>query len=125
MANPSFFAPSVVPTLGYPVTENLARNNHALWRAQVLSALRGAQAEKYINSATPVPPQKVPKAADQPDDIVPNPYYDAWVAKDQQVLNYLLSSMSREILSHVTMLTLLHPSGRRLKRCSPPNLEPG
>jgi hypothetical protein len=105
MANSSVFGPSAVPSLGYPVTEKLAKNNHAIWCAQVLSALRGAQAEKFVNSAMPVPPEKVPKAADKPDELVPNPDYDALVAKGQQVLNYLLSSMSREILSHVATLT--------------------
>lgn len=32
---------------------------------------------------------------------MPNHDYEAWVAKDQQVLNYLLSSLTRDILSQV------------------------
>ena len=31
----------------------------------------------------------------------PNPDYEAWVAKDQMALNYLLSNMSKEILGQV------------------------
>jgi hypothetical protein len=33
---------------------------------------------------------------------VPNPKYALWVIKDQQVLNFLLASLSREILAHIT-----------------------
>lgn len=54
---------------------------------------------------TPILPEKVPKAVDKTDDLISNPDYDAWVAKDQQVLNYLFSSMYREILSHVATLS--------------------
>jgi hypothetical protein len=31
----------------------------------------------------------------------PNPEFEAWVAKDQMVLNYLFSNMSKEILGQV------------------------
>ena len=34
-----------------------------------------------------------------------NPEYEKWVAKDQQVLSYLLTSLSREIGSQVTTVT--------------------
>nr|XP_020164431.1 uncharacterized protein LOC109749903 [Aegilops tauschii subsp. strangulata] len=33
--------------------------------------------------------------------MVPNPLYAAWIAKDQQVLSYLLNSMTPEILAQV------------------------
>jgi hypothetical protein len=33
---------------------------------------------------------------------IPNPNYETWITKDQQVLNYLLSSLSKEIFSQVT-----------------------
>ena len=31
-----------------------------------------------------------------------NPEYEAWVAKDQQVLSYLLASLSKEILGQIS-----------------------
>jgi hypothetical protein len=77
-SNCSAFA--VVPALGYPVTEKLARNNHALWKAQVQSALKGARVGHYLDKANVPPPKKVPKAADKPDNLIPNPDYDAWIA---------------------------------------------
>jgi hypothetical protein len=44
------------------------------------------------------------KVADKLDDVIPNLDYDSCVAKDQHVLNYMMSSMSREILSHVATM---------------------
>jgi hypothetical protein len=41
------------------------------------------------------------KGDDDKKPPMPNPNYEAWIAKDQQVLSYLLSSLSRDILSQV------------------------
>lgn len=93
--------------LGFlPVTEKLTRNNHAMWEAQVLSALRGAQVVHFLDPSTQ-PPEKfiatkdekksdaAAKTGDKPPVL--NPEFEQWVAKDQQVLSYLLTSLSREI----------------------------
>ncbi|KAK1603552.1 hypothetical protein QYE76_016565 [Lolium multiflorum] len=32
---------------------------------------------------------------------VPNPAYDAWVTKDQQVVSFLINSLSEDVLPHV------------------------
>ena len=34
----------------------------------------------------------------------PNPAYSRWIALDQQVLSYLLSSLSREVLTQVVTM---------------------
>ena len=65
--------PASFSLIGCPVTEKLGKNNFPLWRAQVLSALRGAQAAHYLDPNTAVPPQKIPKTAEKPDDLIPNP----------------------------------------------------
>ncbi|KAK1626261.1 hypothetical protein QYE76_000576 [Lolium multiflorum] len=41
------------------------------------------------------------EAADQTEKSVPNPAYDAWIARDQIVLGYLLQSIGPEVLPHV------------------------
>ena len=72
--------------------------------AQVLSALRGSQVVHFLRSSTLVPSATVAKAADKPDEQIPNDEYEAWVAKDQQILNYLLSSLSQDIRIEVATL---------------------
>ena len=86
--------------LGAPPTEKLARGNYLLWKAQVLPALRGAQVTGLLDGSDAAPPKTVEIAkADKTTAIEPNPLYGPWIAKDQQVLSYLLSSLTPEILA--------------------------
>ena len=32
---------------------------------------------------------------------IPNPAYDVWIMRDQQVVSYIVNSLSEDILSHV------------------------
>jgi len=70
MASSSSSVLAAAPSLGYPVTEKLTRNNHTLWKAQVLSTLKGAQVAQFLSSATPIPPKTVAKNAEKPDEQV-------------------------------------------------------
>ena len=51
---------------------------------------------------------------DKKESPVPNPNYETWIAKDQQLLNYLLSSLSKEIFfpSHIFSRDHGHCMGR-------------
>ena len=51
-STPSTFAGYLFAHL---VTEKLAKGNHILWKAQVLSAIRGAQLGRFIDSKAEVP----------------------------------------------------------------------
>ena len=84
-----------------PVSEKLTRTNFASWKAQVVSALKGAQLFKYVNPAVKPPPEFVVKKEDDKEQSVTNPDHDQWVAKDQMVLNFILSNLSKEILAQV------------------------
>jgi uncharacterized membrane protein YgcG len=67
-------------------------------------ALKGSQLAKYIQSGTQSPsPFLAPEKGKEDSKETPqhNPDYEAWVAKNQTVLNYLLSNMSKEILGQV------------------------
>jgi hypothetical protein len=61
-----------------PVTEKLTRANHQLWKAQILSALRGAQMADWLDANAEPPAQYLPKK--KPDDVneppVVNPEYN-------------------------------------------------
>jgi hypothetical protein len=86
-----------------PVTEKLNRTNHESWKAQVVSALWGAQLADWLEDGAAPPEKFLPKR--KPDDAdeatVMNPAYTTWVAKDQTGLSYLLTNLSKEILGHV------------------------
>ena len=88
--------------LGAPPTEKLARGNYLLWKAQVMPALRGAQVTGLLDGSDATPPKttEVTKA-DKTTAIEPNPLYGPWLSKDQQVLSYLLNSLTQEILAQV------------------------
>ena len=93
---------SAALNLGSPPTEKLARGNFILWKAQVLPALRGAHVTGLLDNSDAAPPKTVKTTqTDKTTAMVPNPLYAAWIAKDQQVLSYLLNSMTLEILAQV------------------------
>jgi hypothetical protein len=109
MALPSSSAAfAVVSPLGFlPITEKLTRNNYPMWKAQVMSALRGAEVVHFIDPVVQPPTCHLPPKEDKKVDEAPveNPELSKWVAKDQQVLSYLLTSLSCEIGSQVSSAT--------------------
>lgn len=55
MASPTSYVVFAVPSIGFSVTKKLTRNNYREWRAQVRSALRGAQLAGYVVGTTVKP----------------------------------------------------------------------
>ena len=103
--NPSSSVASAVPLLVtfLPVSEKLTYANHPSWKAQVISTLKGARLLSFISPSSSPPDQFVPPKGDGDNKEPPvvNPDYETWVAKDGQALNYLLTSLSKEILGQV------------------------
>ncbi|XP_021311801.1 uncharacterized protein LOC110433629 [Sorghum bicolor] len=90
-----------------PVTEKLTRGNYGMWHAQVSHTLKGARLATHIR-ARAMPPAAFVEP-DPPIDTdgkkkahVPNLEYEEWIVKDSHVLNYLFSSLSKEIFSQVS-----------------------
>jgi hypothetical protein len=86
-------------TLGNPPAEKLTRANHLLWKTQVLPTLRGTRLLGLADGKEPAPPEYLSKEKDGKTTKIPNPAYDTWILRDQQVLTYLLGSLSPEILA--------------------------
>jgi hypothetical protein len=84
--------------IAHPVSKKLAKHNHTTWRAQVLATIRGARLEGYLTGSAKKPAMMID---DKDGDMVTNPVYEDWLAADQQVLSFLLSSVSKEILIQV------------------------
>jgi hypothetical protein len=83
------------------IIEKLTKANHVMWKAQVLAVLGGAELVGHVTGVIKVLAQEVDgKVNDKPVKL-PNPAYDEWYASDQQVLRFLLSSLSKEVLPQV------------------------
>ena len=71
-------------SLTLPVSEKLTRDNHLLWKAQVLPAIFGAQLMSILEGKTLAPsPTMEVENAEKKKEVVPNPEYGQWLAKDQ------------------------------------------
>jgi hypothetical protein len=98
----STMACSSNPLFGFPISEKLNKQNFALWSAQFLAAIRGARLEGHLNGKTVVPDEEIEqKQGEKPPVKIPNPAYEARYAIDQQVLGFLLTSLSKEMLTQV------------------------
>ncbi|KAK1652166.1 hypothetical protein QYE76_069971 [Lolium multiflorum] len=85
------------------VTEKLGGDNFPLWKAQVMPPLRERQLVGFLDGRAKKPPQTIDVEVDLEKGgtetrVVPNPAYAAWVAQDQQVLGFLLSSLTRGVM---------------------------
>lgn len=90
------------PLQGHLITEKLGKANHALWKVQISAAVRGARLQGHLTGATKKPPAKISVTVDGATNKTANPAYDDWEATDQQVLGFLLSSLTREVLMQVS-----------------------
>jgi len=98
MASSSFNA---IAHLEPPVSEKLTRDNFLLWKAQVLPPIRGAQLEDILDGTDLAPAKTI---EDDKKQVVPNSAYSIWLAKDQQVLGYIVNSLSTTVLAQVATL---------------------
>jgi hypothetical protein len=98
---------AIPSTFSILINEKLAKRNYPLWRAQVMLAIRAAQFEGLLTGNDSAPNKHlVVINPDKSTSSTPNPAYTSWVARDQAVLGYLLSSLTRETLLHVSRCTM-------------------
>ena len=86
-----------------PVTEKLSKNNLGLWKLQVLPAIRGALMEGFLDGSTAAPSKEIDVKHGDKTVKEANLEYASWVVRDQQVLSYLLSNMTRDVMAQVAM----------------------
>lgn len=86
---------------GITVTEKLSKGNYLIWKVQVLAVIRGARLDSYLTGATKKPSATIIIKKNEKEVEVSNPAVNEWIANDQQVLGYLLTTMSRDVLSKV------------------------
>jgi len=96
---------SLPASLNGQVTEKLSRTNYVLWRTQIIPQLRGAGVFDYVDATHPEPAQLLVTTKEGKETSTPNPLHPIWVREDQQVLGYLLSNLTKEVLLTVTTVT--------------------
>jgi hypothetical protein len=77
-------------------------------KAQVLVVLHGAQLAGFLDGTNPASAEKImikiQKEKAEDVEEVSNPAYAVWSTQEQQVLNYLLASVSHDVLIQVAAL---------------------
>lgn len=64
-------------------------------------AIRGDQLEGLLDGTDVMPPKEIAAIVDAKIVSKPNEEYGKWVARDQQVMSYLLTSISKDVLTQV------------------------
>jgi hypothetical protein len=100
---------SVAVTL-MPVFEKLTHGNFIIWKAQVLTILHGTQLAEFLDGSNSMPAEKLmvniqKEKAEEVEDVL-NPVFSSWKAQEQQVLSYLLTSISHDVLIQVVAFPL-------------------
>jgi hypothetical protein len=89
-------------TLRAPPTQLLTRENALVWKALVVPALRGAQALDLVEGIEKAPFEEIEvEDSNKKKMVVKNAEYSNWIARDQQVLRWLLNALSPDVLVHV------------------------
>jgi hypothetical protein len=104
MASASFNS-LVAPAL-QPINEKLTRTNFPVCKALVMPALKGAQLSEFLYSKMVTPTETL--LGNNKKTEVPNLELTIFIAKQQQVLNFLLNSLSKEMLEYVAAYTTPH-----------------
>jgi hypothetical protein len=95
--------PTILPnSFVVPITEKLTKTNYRLWRAQIMPAVRAVQLEDLLTGDEHKPAKLISIKNGDSVTEQPNHEYTKWVTRDQALLGYLLSLLSREVLMGVT-----------------------
>jgi hypothetical protein len=91
--------------LAVPISEKFTKSNYPLWHAQVMLPIHAAQLEDFLTGDEKHLEKDITVMIDEKSVKQRNPAYMAWMARDQTILGYLLSSLTCETLMHVSRCT--------------------
>jgi hypothetical protein len=106
MVNSSSSSFTTIPSnFSIPITEKLSKHNYLLWHAQVMPAIRAAHYEDLLLGVKKATTKTISVQVGDSTIDKPNPEYDLWVSRDHALLDYLLMSLTHEVLMGVMTLT--------------------
>jgi hypothetical protein len=106
---------TVIPSiLSVAISEKMTNANYSLWSAQVLPAIRAVQFDDLLTGEDLPSEKEISSIVDNKPVKSCNPTYLAWVARDQAVLGYLLSTLTHEMLQHVLRCSTMAQAWRTL-----------
>uniref|UniRef100_A0A0E0FBI9 Retroviral polymerase SH3-like domain-containing protein n=1 Tax=Oryza meridionalis TaxID=40149 RepID=A0A0E0FBI9_9ORYZ len=88
-------------TIPISINTNTEHSMNASVSTKTFPHVRGARLQGHLTGATKKPPADISVTVDGATQKTANPAYDDWEATDQQVLGFLLSSLTREVLMQV------------------------
>ncbi|KAK1553509.1 hypothetical protein QYE76_048239 [Lolium multiflorum] len=92
-------ATALADALGSPPSQPLTRENALIWKALVIPAARVLDLVEGVDKA---PAETLDtEDANGKKLTIANPEYESWIARDQQVLRWLLNALSPDVLAHV------------------------
>ncbi|KAH9688593.1 retrovirus-related pol polyprotein from transposon RE1 [Citrus sinensis] len=97
--NTSAASTTISFTFNTPV--KLDQANYLIWRSQVLASICGNRLEKLIDDSVTPPPTHIAQRVGDDIRSVENSDFISWRSQDQVLLGWLLSSMSKGIISLV------------------------
>jgi hypothetical protein len=68
----SSFANPLNPLVCIAISEKLSKTNHAMWKAQILAAVRGARLVGHLTGDTPEPAKEITVKVDGKNVQTPN-----------------------------------------------------
>lgn len=100
----SSFTPA---SFGHFITVKHNRENHLLWRAQIVPYLRSQNLLGYVDGTKKAPAMFVVLAEEEGSGArqIQNPEYQVWFQRERLVLSALVLSLTKEILGYVLFLT--------------------
>ncbi|KAK1620805.1 hypothetical protein QYE76_026322 [Lolium multiflorum] len=102
MASSSTSATVLAAALGAPPVQLLTRDNALVWKALVDPALRGARVLDLVERSEEAPVEKLEaEDVNKKKVTIENSEYASWIARDQQVIRWLVNALSLDVLMHV------------------------
>ncbi|KAK9266662.1 hypothetical protein L1049_021637 [Liquidambar formosana] len=96
-----------------------------LWRAQFLLLLRGYNLLGYIDGSYPAPPRfrmtNASTTSTESATSIPNPEFKLWDHQDQLILSWIISSLTEEVISHITSSSTSYEAWKILARTFAPS----